>query len=204
MRALLRAAAGAELKMMLPMVTEVSEIRAVRDLMQKEVQHFSKFGHSLPRKLQFGAMLEVPALMWQLDELMSEVDFVSVGSNDLFQFSMAVDRGNARVSDRFDNLGKPFLRILRDVVRAADRNKTPVTLCGEMAGKPLSAMALLGVGFRSVSMAPTAIGPVKAMLLGLDVGKLTSELDRILDDHHATESPRDLLLRFAAEHNIPV
>ncbi|MDO1584144.1 phosphoenolpyruvate--protein phosphotransferase [Rhizobium oryzicola] len=204
LRALLRASAGAELKMMLPMVTEVSEIRAVRDLMQKEVQHLSKFGHALPRKLQFGAMLEVPALLWQLDELMDEVDFVSVGSNDLFQFSMAVDRGNARVSDRFDNLGKPFLRILRDIVRAADRNKTPVTLCGEMAGKPLSAMALFGIGFRSVSMSPTAIGPVKAMLLGLEVEKLSAELNRVLDDHKSTETPRELLVNFAAAHNIPV
>ena len=204
LRALLRASAGAELKMMLPMVTEVSEIRAVRDLMQKEVQHLSKFGHALPRKLQFGAMLEVPALLWQLDELMDEVDFVSVGSNDLFQFSMAVDRGNARVSDRFDNLGKPFLRILRDIVRAADRNKTPVTLCGEMAGKPLSAMALFGIGFRSVSMSPTAIGPVKAMLLGLEVEKLSAELNRVLDDHKSTETPRELLVGFAAAHNIPV
>jgi hypothetical protein len=106
-----------ELKLMVPMVTEVSEIAAVRELMQKEVQHLSRFGHGLPRKLQFGAMLEVPALLWQLDELMEAVDFVSVGSNDLFQFSMAVDRGNARVSDRFDPLGKPFLRILRDIVR---------------------------------------------------------------------------------------
>jgi phosphotransferase system enzyme I (PtsP) len=204
LRALLRASAGAELKMMLPMVTEVSEIHAVRDLMQKEVQHLSKFGHSLPRKLQFGAMLEVPALLWQLDELMAEVDFVSVGSNDLFQFAMAADRGNARVADRFDNLGKPFLRILRDIARAGERNKTTVTLCGEMAGKPLSAMALLGVGFRSVSMAPTSIGPVKAMLLGLDVDQLTGELNAALDDTRSSLPIRDLLVKFAQTNNIPV
>lgn len=204
LRALLKAASGAELKMMLPMVTEVSEIRQVRELMQKEIQHISKFGHQLPKKLQFGAMLEVPALLWQLDELMDEVDFVSVGSNDLFQFSMAVDRGNARVSDRFDVLGRPFLRILRDIVRAADRNKTPVTLCGEMASKPLSAMALLGIGFRSISMSPTAIGPVKAMLLGLDVGRLSDVLTAALDDDTPGMSVRDLLVRHAEEHNIPV
>jgi phosphotransferase system enzyme I (PtsP) len=204
LRALLRAASGAELKMMLPMITEVTEIHAVRDLMQKEIQHLSKFGHALPRKLQFGAMLEVPALLWQLDELMQEVDFVSVGSNDLFQFSMAVDRGNARVSDRFDILGKPFLRILRDIVRAGERNNKPVTLCGEMAGRPLSAMALIGLGFRSISMSPTSIGPVKAMLLGLDVGALATELNAALDDHKSLESPRVLLQRFAAEHSIPV
>ncbi|MGL4198609.1 MAG: phosphoenolpyruvate--protein phosphotransferase [Allorhizobium sp.] len=204
LRALLKAASGAELKMMLPMVTEVSEIRAVRELMQKEIQHISKFGHQLPKKLQFGAMLEVPALLWQLDELMDEVDFVSVGSNDLFQFSMAVDRGNARVSDRFDVLGRPFLRILRDIVRAGERNKTPVTLCGEMASKPLSAMALLGIGFRSISMSPTAIGPVKAMLLGLDVGQLSEVLTAALDDDSPGVSVRDLLARHAEEHNIPV
>lgn len=204
LRALLKAASGAELKMMLPMVTEVSEIRAVRELMQKEIQHISKFGHQLPKKLQFGAMLEVPALLWQLDELMDEVDFVSVGSNDLFQFAMAVDRGNARVSDRFDVLGRPFLRILRDIVRAGERNKTPVTLCGEMASKPLSAMALLGIGFRSISMSPTAIGPVKAMLLGLDIGQLSEVLMAALDDDTPGVSVRDLLLRHAEEHNIPV
>ena len=204
LRALLKAASGAELKMMLPMVTEVSEIRAVRELMQKEIQHISKFGHQLPKKLQFGAMLEVPALLWQLDELMDEVDFVSVGSNDLFQFAMAVDRGNARVSDRFDVLGRPFLRILRDIVRAGERNKTPVTLCGEMASKPLSAMALLGIGFRSISMSPTAIGPVKAMLLGLDVGQLTEVLTAALDDDTPGVSVRDLLVRHAEENKIPV
>ena len=204
LRALLKASADTELKLMVPMVTEVSELKIVRELLQKEVQHLSRFGHGLPRKLQFGAMLEVPALLWQLDELMEAVDFVSVGSNDLFQFSMAVDRGNARVSDRFDPLGKPFLRILRDIVRGADRNKTPVTLCGELASKPISAMALLGIGFRSISMSPASIGPVKAMLLGLDVGALAMAMNEVLDDVHAMTPMREVLARFAESHNIPL
>ncbi|MBW9054411.1 phosphoenolpyruvate--protein phosphotransferase [Rhizobium mesosinicum] len=204
LRAMLKAAAGAELKLMVPMVTEVSEIRQVRELLQKEVQHLSRFGHGLPRKLQFGAMLEVPALLWQLDELMDAVDFVSVGSNDLFQFAMAVDRGNARVSERFDPLERPFLRILRDIVRGAARNKTPVTLCGELAGKPLSAMALLGVGFRSISMSAASIGPVKAMLLGLNAEALTKAVDEALDDRNATVPMREVLAHFAESHNIPL
>jgi len=203
LRALLRAASGQELRMMIPMVTEVAELRAVRELMQKEFQHLSRFGYELPKKLQFGAMLEVPALMWQLDELMSEVDFVSVGSNDLFQFSMAVDRGNARVSDRFDNLGRPFLRILRDIARAAERNNTSLTLCGEMAGKPLSAMALMGLGFRSISMSPASIGPVKAMLLGLDVKQLTGIMNAALDEGHPREPMRHILEKFADANNLP-
>lgn len=204
LRAMLKAAAGVELKLMVPMVTEVSEIAAVRELLQKEVQHLSRFGHGLPRKLQFGAMLEVPSLLWQLDELMAAVDFVSVGSNDLFQFAMAVDRGNARVSDRFDPLGKPFLRILRDIVRAGQRNNTPVTLCGELAGKPISAMALLGIGFRSVSMSPASIGPVKAMLLGLDAEALGKAMNEALDDTKTSTSIRELLAHFADAHNIPL
>ena len=204
LRAMLRAAAGADLRLMLPMVTEVSELKEVRHLLQKEIQRQSKLGEQLPKKLQFGAMLEVPALLWQLDELMAEVDFVSVGSNDLFQFSMAVDRGNARVSDRFDTLGRPFLRILRDIVRAGNRNDTPVTLCGEMASKPISAMALLGIGFRSVSMSPTALGPVKSMLLSLDVGKLEALLTPALDDTKPTVAIRRILTDFAAENGIPL
>lgn len=204
LRAMLKAAAGVELKLMVPMVTEVTEIAAVRELLQKEVQHLSRFGHGLPRKLQFGAMLEVPSLLWQLDELMAAVDFVSVGSNDLFQFAMAVDRGNARVSDRFDPLGKPFLRILRDIVRAGQRNNTPVTLCGELAGKPISAMALLGIGFRSVSMSPASIGPVKAMLLGLDAEALGKAMNEALDDTKTSTSIRELLAHFADAHNIPL
>ena len=204
LRAMLRAAAGADLRLMLPMVTEVSELKEVRHLLQKEIQRQSKIGEQLPKKLQFGAMLEVPSLLWQLDELMAEVDFVSVGSNDLFQFAMAVDRGNARVSDRFDTLGRPFLRILRDIVRAGVRNDTPVTLCGEMASKPISAMALLGIGFRSVSMSPTALGPVKSMLLSLDAGKLEAVLTPALDDTKPTVSIRQILTDFAAENGIPL
>jgi phosphotransferase system enzyme I (PtsP) len=204
LRALLKAAAGVELKVMIPMVTEVDELRQARALLQKEVQHLSKFGHALPKKLQYGAMLEVPALMWQLDELMAEADFVSVGSNDLFQFTMAVDRGNAQVAERFDILGRPFLRLLRDIVRAGERNNTPVTLCGEMAGRPLSAMALLGLGFRSVSMSPASIGPIKAMLLGLDVDALSTVMNEALDRPGLGMPMREVLKRFAETHNIPL
>ncbi|HUH48853.1 MAG TPA: phosphoenolpyruvate--protein phosphotransferase [Mycoplana sp.] len=204
LRAMLRATAGSELRLMLPMVTEVAELREARGLLQKEIERQSKIGEQLPKKLQFGAMLEVPALLWQLDELMTEVDFVSVGSNDLFQFTMAVDRGNARVSDRFDNLGRPFLRVLRDIVRAGERNATSVTLCGEMAGKPITAMALLGIGFRSVSMSATALGPVKAMLLSLDAEKLATVLHAALDDTQPTQTVRQILTDFAAENSIPL
>ncbi len=204
LRSLLRAAANRELRLMFPMVTEIDEFRTARTLVAREVNHLSRFGHDLPRKVELGVMLEVPSLMWQLDEVMTEADFVSVGSNDLFQFTMASDRGNARVSNRFDPLGRTFLRVLRQIVVAAERNATPLTLCGEMAGRPLTAMALIGIGFRSISMAPAAIGPVKSMLLALDAGRLSEALLPALDNGLSGKPVRALLLEFAEENNIPL
>ncbi len=204
LRALLRATAGHELRLMFPMVTEISEFRVARSLVNKEVSRLSRFGYDLPRKVELGVMLEVPSLMWQLDELMKEADFVSVGSNDLFQFTMASDRGNARVSNRFDPLGRTFLRMLRQIVEAADNRQTPLTLCGEMAGRSLPAMALLGLGFRSISMSPAAIGPVKSMLLALDVGKLEEVLLPALDEDDPNYTVRELLTDFADANGIPL
>ncbi len=203
-RALLKAAGGRELKVMLPMVTEIREIREAREMIDREVRHLSKFGHLLPNSLKLGAMIEVPALLWQLEELMAEADFVSVGSNDLFQFVMATDRGNALVANRFDPLSAPFLRVLKQIAEAGNATGTPVTLCGELAGKPISAMALLGLGYRSISMSPASIGPVKSMLMDLDIGKLSSALCTQLSARGPAGSCRKLLEEFAAQNGIPV
>ena len=203
-RALLRAAGGRELRAMLPMITEVDEIRQAREVIDREVRHLSRFAHDLPNSLKLGAMVEVPSLLFQLDELMQAVDFVSVGSNDLFQFMTATDRGNTRMSDRFDPLSVPFLRALKQVVDAGRRWHTPVTLCGELAGRPISAMALIGIGFRSISMAPAAIGPVKAMLLELPVAELSARLEQAMSGKGTDGSLRALLSAFAEEHGIPL
>ena len=203
MRALLKAAGGRELRVMLPMVTDVSEIRAARAMIDREVRHLSRFAHLLPTRLKLGAMVEVPALLWQMPELMKEVDFLSVGSNDLFQFIMAADRSNTLVSDRFDPLSAPFLRVLRQIVDAAAGSNTSLTLCGELAGRPLSAMALVGLGFRSISMAPAAIGPVKAMLLELDASALNTKLTEALDTPGRTNI-HAMLRDFAQSHSIPL
>ena len=203
-RALLKAAGGRELKVMLPMVTELSEIAQAREIIDREVRHLSRFAHHLPTSLKLGAMIEVPALLWQLDELMQAVDFVSVGSNDLFQFVMAADRGNTQLADRFDPLSVPFLRVLRQIAEAGDRNHTPVTLCGELAGKPISAMALLGLGYRSISMSPASIGPVKAMLTELPLVELKQFFDENLSGPAANLPMRALLQAFADDRSIPL
>jgi phosphotransferase system enzyme I (PtsP) len=203
-RALLKACGGRELKLMLPMVTELGEIAQAREIIDREVRHLSRFAHHLPTSLKLGAMLEVPALLFQLDELMKAVDFVSVGSNDLFQFVMAVDRGNTQVSDRFDPLSVPFMRVLKQIADAGHRNLTPVTLCGELAGKPISAMALIGLGYRSISMSPASIGPVKAMLTELPL----EELQRFFTDNLSAPANglpmRALLQAFADDRSIPL
>lgn len=203
-RALLKASGGRELKLMLPMVTELGEIAQAREIIDREVRHLSRFAHHLPTSLKLGAMLEVPSLLFQLDELMKAVDFVSVGSNDLFQFVMAVDRGNTQLANRFDTLSAPFLRVLKQIADAGARNHTPVTLCGELAGKPISAMALVGLGFRSISMSPASIGPVKAMLTELPL----SELQAFFDDNLMAPAQglpmRALLQAFADDRSIPL
>jgi phosphotransferase system enzyme I (PtsP) len=204
MRALLKAAGGRELRVMLPMVTELSEIRQAREIIDKEVRHLARFAHHLPTTLKLGAMIEVPSLMWQLDELMSVVDFVSVGSNDLFQFVTATDRGNTLLAGRFDPISVPFLRLLRQIVDAGRVAGTSVTLCGELAGRPISAMALLGIGYRAISMSPASIGPVKAMLTELPLGALTDLLKDVLDGRGSETDVRALLTAFAAEHDIPL
>ena len=203
LRALLKAAAGRELRVMFPMITDVSEIHLARELISREFRHLTRFGHLMPQRLKIGAMVEVPGLLFQLDELMQVLDFVSIGSNDLFQFFNAVDRGNARVATRFDDLSVPFLRALKMILDAGSRHSVPVTLCGEMAGRPLSAMALIGLGFRSISMAPPSIGPVKAMIVELDAQELAKTMAPHLSGSHGSGSLRELLLDFAEAHSIP-
>ncbi len=202
MRALLRAAHGRELRIMLPMIADVSEFRAARGLIDREVAMLKRHGRPEPKRLLVGAMVEVPALLWQLDRLFEEIDFASVGSNDLVQFLFAADRGNVRVADRFDSLNPSALKALSSIVEAAGRHDVPLTLCGEMAGRPLEAMALIGLGFRSVSMAPASVGPVKAMILSLDASELKQRLDELLQQD--CRSIRPDLKNFAAEKGVQI
>ena len=208
MRALLRAAAGSRLRMMLPMVTCVSEVVRARALLDREIAHAARHGRGLPERIEFGAMLEVPSLLGALDELMMAVDFVSVGSNDLFQFVMATDRSNPRLQDRFDILHPAFLRTLRQVVLAAERHGTELTLCGEMASRPTTALALIGLGFRSLSMSPAAIGPVKAATMALNADDLSREMAETLTPpiENGVHPPtlRPLIQSFAQRAGVPL
>ncbi len=194
-RALARAAAGRTLYVMFPMIAACEEFDAAREILERELTHLRKWGHQLPERLMLGAMLEVPSLLFELDELFERADFVCIGSNDLLQFLYAADRGNSRVAERFDPLAPSMLRMFRSIVEAAERAGKPATVCGELAGRPQGALALLGLGYRSLSVSPSSIGALKAMLREVDMAELERAMGRLLE--HEDADARELLRTLA-------
>ena len=169
LRALLTAAAGRELRVMFPMIATVDEFRAARELVDIECAWARRRGRELPALLRVGAMIECPSLLWHLDALLPLTDFVSVGTNDLFQYMFAADRTNPLVSDRYDPLSPPALRALAEIQKKCADTGTPVSVCGELAGRPLEAFALLTLGYTRLSAPAGGVGPVKRMILSADL-----------------------------------
>jgi phosphotransferase system enzyme I (PtsP) len=169
LRALLAAAAGRELRVMFPMIATVDEFRAARELVDVECAWAERRGRALPALLRVGAMIECPSLLWHLDALLPLTDFVSIGTNDLFQYLFAADRTNPLVSDRYDPLSPPALRALAEIQKRCADTGTPVSVCGEMAGRPLEAFALLTLGYTRLSAPAGGVGPVKRMILSADL-----------------------------------
>ena len=201
-RALLRAAGGRHLKLMFPMIAMVEEFDKAKALVEVELTHLRRHGHTLPERVEIGTMVEVPSLLFQLDELLERVDFLSVGSNDLMQFLYAADRGNVRVSNRFDPLSTPVMRALKDIVDKGYKHGKPVALCGELASQPIGAMALAILGYRSLSLSPSAVGPVKALLVDLDCRKGEEAILPLLDQPVGSVSIRHKLESFAAAQGL--
>jgi phosphotransferase system enzyme I (PtsP) len=203
-RALLRAAGGRNLRVMFPMIAAIEEFDEAKALVERELTHLRRHGHKLPERVYIGTMLEVPSLLFQLDELLDRVDFLSVGSNDLLQFFYAADRGNSRVAERFDPISAPVLRALREVASKAQERGKPATVCGELASKPIGALALAGIGYRSLSLSPSAVGPVKALLLELDCKQAATLIEPLLADRTGSVSIRDRIKEFAAGQGLPI
>jgi phosphotransferase system enzyme I (PtsP) len=203
-RALLKAGGGRRIKVMFPMVATVGEFDRAKELVERELTHLRRHGHKLPEAIDIGVMVEVPSLLFQLDELLARVDFLSVGSNDLVQFLFAADRGNTRVADRFDPISVPVLRVLKTIADKARASGKPVTLCGELASKPLGALALTAIGYRALSVSASAVGPVKAMLLDLDIGKAEQIVHPLLDGTGRAASVRERLHAFAEAEGLQV
>ena len=200
LRALIHAAEAQPLFVKFPMIAEIAELERARAILDMELGLAAKERRVLPEPIRIGVMLEVPALLWQVPALCERIDFLSIGTNDLMQFLFACDRGNPRLAERYDPLSMPMLALFREVIAQTRDAGVPLSMCGEMAGNPIEAMALIALGFRTLSMAASAIGPVKTMIRSLDATAVAAYLDEIRGrpDH----SLRPKLEAYARDHNI--
>jgi len=203
-RALLQAAEGRPLKILVPMVTETAEYLRCVAVIEREVERLVRNGKKAPKRLEMGAMIEVPSILFELDELLAHTDFISIGSNDLIQFLTASDRANTRVASSYDPIGLPRLRAIKTIVDAAKRYNMPLTMCGELAGRPIEALALMAIGMNRLSMGPSSVGPVKDLVLNLDMAPIKRAVGQAINGNGDGEDMRQMLTRMAKEQNLPL
>ncbi len=202
MRAFLHAAAGRELNVMFPMIAGLEEFLDAKETLMLELEKQKRRQEPVPAKVNVGLMIEVPSVVFQLDDILKEADFISVGTNDLAQFMFACDRSNPRISDRYDVLSAPFLRVMREVVKKADKAGVLCSVCGEMASNPIEAMALIGLGYRRLSVAGSAFGGVKQMVRSLRADDISEYMQTLLKS--SKKSLRPQLMAYAYDHGIAI
>lgn len=201
-RAFLEAAAGQELNVMFPMVSDLSEFEEAKETLMIELDKEKRFNRPVPAKVNVGLMIEVPSVIFQLDEILQKADFISVGTNDLAQFVFACDRGNPRLSDRYDVLSAPFLRLMYEIVQKANKYGVYCSVCGEMGSNPIEAAALIGLGFRHISSSGSSYGRVKSMIRSLRVGEIEDYMQSLLKSTQKTLRPQ--LIAYAYDHGIEI
>lgn len=199
-RALLEASAGHTLNVMFPMVSEPWEFEEARAVFEGQLAFLKKQKKKLPNEIRYGVMLEVPALAEQLDILMPRISFLSIGTNDLTQFLFAADRANPKLAERYDWVSPAILRFIRRVVVTTAGQQVDVTVCGEMGGRRLEALALLGIGIRRLSITPAAVGPIKELVRKIDL----AEIGEAMNGWLVTPPPslRKALEEWASERGI--
>jgi len=195
LQALIRAAAGRPLAVMFPFITQMQEYRDARAEFDKAMERERRLGHPLPERVEVGAMLETPSLAYAPDDFFREVDFLSIGGNDLKQFFFAADRENERVRRRYDTLNVSFLTYLDMIVQRCAEFDTPLSFCGEDAGRPIEALCLAALGLRSLSMRPASVGPVKHLLRQSDLGEVRGIMDAARD--RGDQSVREAVMQYA-------
>ena len=201
-RSLLEAAAGRTLHVMFPMVSEPWEFDAARAVFEGQREWLRARKKALPEAVRYGAMLEVPALAEMLDVLAPRLSFLSIGTNDLTQFLFAADRSNPKLAERYDWLSPAILRFIRRIVAATAGHRIDLGVCGEMGGRPLEALALIGLGIRRLSITPAAIGPVKELVRSVDVEEIEEAMKGWLASPPA--DMRGALHQWAVARGIPV
>ena len=201
-RALLEGAAGRELNVMFPMVSEPWEFDAARTVFEEQQAYLKARRHQLPSAIRYGVMLEVPSLAEMLDQLLPRLSFISIGTNDLTQFLFAADRANPMLAERYDWVSPAILRFLKRVTLACAGHPVSLGVCGEMGGRRLEALALMGLGIRRLSITPAAIGPIKELVRKVDTREITDAMGRWLA--HPPENMRAAITAWAAERDIEV
>ncbi|QYZ71327.1 phosphoenolpyruvate--protein phosphotransferase [Neotabrizicola shimadae] len=189
LQALIRAADGRPLSVMFPFIAERAEFASARATVLNELDRERALGRRVPEKVEIGAMLETPSLAFAPDSFFREADFVSIGGNDLKQFFFAADRENERVRRRYDTLNVSFLTFLEQIVARCAAAGTPLSFCGEDAGRPIEAVAFAAMGLRMLSMRPASIGPVKALIRQVDLREVRAVIDRARAEGAETVRP---------------
>ncbi|WP_336985762.1 phosphoenolpyruvate--protein phosphotransferase [Altererythrobacter aquiaggeris] len=199
-RSLLEAAAGRQLNVMFPMISEPWEFDAAKEVFEEQIAHLQTQRKMLPDSIRYGAMLEVPSLAEVLDILIPKLSFISIGTNDLTQFLFAADRANPKLAERYDWLSPAILRFLRRIVQSTIGSQIDVTVCGEMGGRRLEALALLGLGIRRLSISPAAVGPIKELVRKVDLTEIGDAMNGWLLS--PPENMRTAMLEWAEERGI--
>lgn len=202
MRAFLRAAAGKELNVMFPMISNLAEFEEAKETLSIELEKEKRRGSPVPSKVNVGLMIEVPSVVFQLDAILEVADFISIGTNDLAQFVFACDRGNPRLAERYDVLSAPFLKMMQEIVSKANAAGVYCSVCGEMASNPIEAMALIGLGYRNLSMSGSAFGRVKSMVRSLKLEDIEDYVKTLLKSNKRTLRPQ--LISYAYDHGIEI
>jgi len=184
------------------MVSEPWEFDAAKAIFEGQMEFLGRRKKLLPRKIRYGAMLEVPALAETLDILLPKINFLSIGTNDLTQFLFAADRADPRLAERYDWLSPAILRFIRRVVKATEGHDVDVAVCGEMGGRTLEALALIGVGIRRLSITPAAVGPIKAMIRSTSAAEIETKMDELL--RHPQGNLRQALAEWAQQQAIEI
>ena len=187
---------------MFPMISDLSEFEEAKETLMIELEKEKRRELPVPSKVNVGLMIEVPSIVFQLENVLKQADFISIGTNDLAQFTFACDRGNPRLTERYDVLSSPFLKMMGDIVAKADAAGVYCSVCGEMASNPVEAMALLGLGYRNLSSSGASYGRVKSMIRSVNVDEVTDYVKTLLKSQKRTLRPQ--LLAYAYDHGIEI
>lgn len=202
LRAFLRATKDKELNVMFPMVSNLEEFQEAKETLLIELDKENNLGKGAPKKVNIGLMIEVPSVIYQLDEILKSADFISIGTNDLSQFIFACDRGNPRLSSRYDVLSVPFLRVMKEILTKANNANVLCSVCGEMASNPIESLALVGLGYTNLSSSGASFARVKSMIRSTNVEEIKDYMDTILQS--CNENIRAGLISYAYDHAIEI